>query len=1028
MERIVKKYKTYFCLFLTLLTCYSIGSVPAVGQKKKNKAELVTINVKIVGKNEAPVPHALVTTGEGIIQVLTNDEGECSLETTANSVLIIEARGYESMIIDLAQGGMPETITLNEALIFNSDRDRVNLPTGLSATQRSLVGAVSSTTGEELTTYPEAVFQNTLQGRIMGLTVRNIASGLGNNTASLFIRGLSRGGGDGIITVVDGVERPINFLIAEEVEKVEVLKDATAKILYGPRAANGVLLVTTKRGRQNTRIIKASAQYGTSMPTRMPGYLNSAEYATLYNEARMNDGMSPFYSAEDLDGYRNSSGVNDQRYPDVDFNDYFLRNHTPFRKATFEYSGGNSETQYALVLGYTGIEGVETISTPVEDRFNIRGNLDIAISPAVTAIVQGNAIIETREWGRLHQDQVFNSIRSHRPNEYPLLIQDPDFVGIEAEVGDEVVPPLGGSFRNPNNLLGDLQYGGFSEYNYFFGQTAFGLDVDLGQFVEGLSARSIFSFDNYQILQNGQSLTPITYDALHTTTPAGSDTTLYFNLQKREIQDRQFRQSDNIARNTGWTSNLSYAKNIDQHALRVDLSHFYYRNETGQRLQDIENTNTTFRLTYGLKDKIYLEGTMAYMGSNRFAEGNRFDWFPAVGAAWVLSEESFLAGVNALDFLKLKASYGLLGYDGAIGYYLYEPRFVNGGSAQFGIRNQNGVVSTQLLVNGNPNLEWEKSQEINLGIEGLALGNQLQFEFNYFNESRSDIIVLAQNTYSTVAGGETFAMPENFGEVSNRGFEGAVNWLQNIGQFQYSVGVNFVHSKNEWEVFDEVPHEDEYLRRTGRASDELFGWVSQGLFREEGEVSDAPRQLFGEYGVGDIAYEDLDNDGLVDGRDERSIGNSFPRTTLGVQLNLNYKRFGLFLLGTSELGVDRFRNNSYYWNTGEGKYSEVARDRFHPTNNPGGSYPALTTTNGLNNFRNSTFWIEDASFFRLKNVELSYTLTHSGWLTKQLRFFARGTNLFVLSAFDDLDPEVPDAGVLNYPMFRTITGGVTVGF
>ena len=414
------------------------------------------------------------------------------------------------------------------------------------------------------------------------------------------------------------------------------------------------------------------------------------------------------------------------------------------------------------------------------------------------------------------------------------------------------------------------------------------------------------------------------------------------------------------------------------------------------------------------------------MGTNTFSEDNRYKMFPAVGAAWVLSEESFLSGSNALKFLKLKASYGVLGNEGGIQYFLYETRFFNTGNAQFGVRNQNPQPRTQLAFLGNPDLDWEQSREINVGVEGLAFTNQLQFEFNYFNEYRSDIIVFAEHTYSTVAGG--FFRPENFGETSNQGFEGAVNWFSTIGELQYSVGVNFVHSKNKLEVVNEVPHEDEFLRRTGRASDEMFAWVSSGLFKEEGEVENSPKQLLGDYGVGDIAYEDLNNDGIIDGRDRRSVGNSFPRTTLGVQLNLNYRRFGLFLLGTSELGVDRFQNNSYYWNTGEGKYSAVARDRYHPTNNPGGSYPALTTTSGRNNFRNSTFWIEDASFFRLKNVELSYTLTNSAWITKQIRFFARGTNLFVLSAFDDLDPEVPNAGVMNYPIFRTVTGGVTIGF
>ena len=996
------------------------------GQQKNAKVEVIHVKAKVVDEAGKPIRNVSITSWEGVIQTLTNSEGEFSIEAKANSTLIIEAKGYKKLVIDLKKERIPETLSLSKALIFATHEDEVQLPAGLSTRQRSLVGAITSVTGEELATYPEAVFQNTLQGRIMGLIVRNNTSGLGNNVASLFLRGLSRGDNDQIITVVDGIERPIGFINPEEVETVAVLKDATAKILYGPRAANGVLMITTKRGKPNTKIIRATAQYGTSMSTRMPDYLNSADYAALYNEARENDGLARFYSEQDLAGYRESSGVNDLRYPDVDYNDYFLRPSTPFRKATLEYSGGTSETQYALMLGYTGIEGVENISTPVEDRVNIRGNLNIGISPSLKAIVQGNAIIETRKWGKLNQDQVFTAIRTHRPNEYPLLINDPDFEGIATEVGEEVVPPLGGSFRHTNNLYGDLRYGGFREHNYFFGQTALGLDLDLGAFVQGLSVRSTFTFDNYQYLQNGQLLTPITYAPFHTTTNTGADTTVYFNLRKRVIQNQQFRQQDNISRNTGWISNLSYSKAFGDHVLTADLSHFYFRNENDTRLQDIENTNTVLRLTYGLRDKIYLEGTMAYMGSNRFEKDNRYQFFPAVGAAWVLSEEGFLAGSKNLTFLKLKASYGILGHEGAIGYYLYENRFVNQGTVRFGVRNQTGQPRTAFVIFGNPDLGWEQSREVNVGLEGLVFGNQLQFELNYFNEYRSDIIVFPGNTYSTLAG--RLIRPENFGETSNQGLEGTITWSNTSGDFHYQLGVNFIYSKNKVEVTDEIPHEDEALRRTGKSSDEMFGLVDAGLFRSADQVLNAPGQLFGKYDPGYIAYEDLNDDGLVDPRDQKSIGNSFPRTTLGVQLNLSYKRFGLFVLGTSELGVDRYQNNNYYWNTGEGKYSVLANNRYHPVNNPEGKYPALTTTDGRNNFRNSTFWLEDASFFRLKNVALSYTLTHGAWIAKSIRIFVRGTNLFVWSKFDDLDPEVPNAGVLNYPVFRTITGGVSVGF
>jgi outer membrane receptor protein involved in Fe transport len=331
------------------------------------------------------------------------------------------------------------------------------------------------------------------------------------------------------------------------------------------------------------------------------------------------------------------------------------------------------------------------------------------------------------------------------------------------------------------------------------------------------------------------------------------------------------------------------------------------------------------------------------------------------------------------------------------------------------------------LIIGNPDLQWETSTEFNIGIEGLALNNSLGFEVNYFNEFRDNIIFDNPSAlFSSING--NLNIPQNIGQVSNQGLDASINYFKTTGDFVWSLGGNFLYVKNKIIRTDEVMHPDEYLRQTGRPSDAIFGYVSNGIIRSEADLNDGPFQALGSYGVGNLAYEDLNGDGLIDERDRQQIGNSFPRTTLGVNFSLNYKGFGLFVLGTSELGVNTMRNNSYYWNDGEGKYSSFVRDRFHPVNNPSGNVPALTTLAAQNDFRASTFWLEDTSFFRLKNVELSYTLANAAWTVRNLRLFVRATNVFVVSAIQELDPEVLNAGVTNYPIFRTVTGGLAVRF
>ncbi|WP_066835699.1 SusC/RagA family TonB-linked outer membrane protein [Rufibacter ruber] len=1018
----ISKVKFYALLLMFL-------PVVAFGQRKQPKAKAIRqtiISSRVTDENGAPLRNAMVSTQEGTVTTYSGEDGSFVLKALPGSVVMIQANGYEDKVIEVAEGGVLDSYALEKMPLFSSSRDVLYLPLGITTSKRSTVSSISSIDGADLETYPDLLLTNTLQGRATGLTVRHNTGELGNNAPALIIRGLSRGGSDGAITIVDGVERPMEELVPAEIDRVEILKDATAKVLYGSRAANGVILVTTKRGKANTRVTKVSAEYGTMMATRMPKFLGAYDYATLYNEARENDGLAPFYSETELNGYRNSAGANDQRYPNADFYGYFLKDAMPYRRASLQFLGGDNRTQYALVVGYTGASGLEKINTPTNDRFNLRGNLDLEVTPSLRAFAGLAGIIGMTTSADITSGAVFSRLSSHKPNGYPFIIDNEELRNLNAGVGVTSIPALGGSLQHPDNLYGRLMYGGSQHGQNLAGQGTFGLDLKLGNIIPGLAAKSYLTFDNYQSFSRGQSETPVSYGQRWFLNDAGEEQVTYYKLQKRVIQSDQVRKGHSISRTLGWVGEVKYHNQVGVHELTGDVTYFYYRNESSGQLQDVENSNLALRLAYGLQNKYYLEGTAAYMGSNRLASKNRHFLSWAAGAAWVLSEEAFLQGSSAVNFLKLKANIGILGYDRATDYYLFQNRWYTNGTMPFNERNQTSFPRTSIELIGNPDLDWEKSREFSVGVEGLAFQNRLQFEFNFFDELRYDIIMRQGAQYTGIHGG---LVPfTNYGETSNRGLEGSISWQQSVGEVHVKMGGNFIYSKNKVLKTDEVAYPEEYMRQTGRGSDALFGYVANGLFRDQAQVESHAFQTFGAYGIGDIKYADLNSDGLVDSRDRKQIGNSFPRTTLGMEVTLQYKGFGLYLLGTSELGVDKMLNNSYYWNFGEGKYSTTAFDRWHPQNNPGGTAPRLTTTNGANNHIGSSFWLDDASFWRLKNVELSYTLNTATSFAKGYRFFVRGTNLLVLSSIRDLDPEVLNGGVANYPVMRGLTGGVSLSF
>lgn len=1012
--------KTYLAIKVMFLSLLMVLSIPqnGYGQKKK-KVTNITVKATVLNQNGEAIAGATVSSNEGAFMTRTSTDGTFVIKAKKNSVILIESEGYESKEMISDDVNRTGEVTIIHARLLDGQKNIVRLSNSVEFTKRHSVGSISVIKSSNLKSYPDMLLSNTLQGQASGLLAQSSLGGLGKNSSTLTIRGKGTNGNADPLIIVDGMERSMDYIQEEEIGSMYVLKDASAKVLYGARAANGVIVINTKRGTSYKRDINVSADYGVGLPIRMPEYLDAYDYVKLYDEARVNDGLSPIYT-RDYDGYLNSEGPNDLRYPNVDYYDYFLKNNTTYSKANAEFSGGNERTQYLVYAGYNGITGMQKVGKNFNrSAFNLRGNVNIQISNMISAYGSISFQLLGLKRGSMGSDAMFSALSSHRPNEYPLILSTEYF-----PLSSTGIPALGASTSVADNLYGALMYGGKVSEQEVNGTMDFGLNFNLDKLLPGLKANGRVALDSYFIGNEVLNNSAATYSRKWLVNDSGEEYVIFEKEKKENINDNLNLTNTSTRRAMSWEANVAYDKKIGLGQLNAMLGYNYLQIEQKGKNQNIQNTNYLLNASYVYNDKYIANGTLSYTGSNRFKKHDRYFLAGALALGWIVSNESFMKK-SPFDFLKLKASAGVLGYDANTPYFLYANRYYNGGNVAFGEENKTSAGSTNWTIVGNDKLKWEKSQEINVGIEGMVLNKRLSFEVNYFNELRKDIILKMTSAYSSIYGG--YISYENAGKIANQGVEIDLRWNDRCGQLQYEVGANVTWTKNKVKNDNVLNQPYDYLNKIGKSSDVIMGYVSQGLFGKEVELDGHPVQMFGNYGNGDIAYADLNDDQIIDEKDRKVIGNTFPRTSLGVDLNLKYKGWGLYILGTSQLGMNKVLNNRYYWNYGEGKYSVKALDRYHPEYNPNGSMPRLTTTAGENNYCDSDFWIEDASFFRLKNVELSYTFTNIPGIQK-LKLYTRGTNLLTVSKIKDLDPEVLGAGLTNYPVTMNIVGGFSLTF
>jgi len=893
----------------------------------------------------------------------------------------------------------------------------------LTRENKNVVGAISSIEPDDFLQHDNTQWvRDALNGRITGLQESSNIRGLG-----------------GALIVVDGIPgRSIDLLNTEEIQEITVLKDANAAALYGAMGKNGVIVVTTKRGSEKQEF-NVSASTGIQVPTRMPDYLGSAEYFTLFNEARTNDGLDPIYSEEDIQNY--GSGSNPFRYPNVDFysNDYFKEN-ASFTNVVADFSGSVKDTRYYINVGFRDEKTLQDVteSDKGTNRFNVRGNIDFRVNDWITSSIDAIAIIQRNKSSLTN---LYAAGQSFRPNLYSPLLpvsevdtsENPELAGIlqAANTFDGFL--LGGSQSFSDNVPLARAYAGGNRTNLArISQINNSIDFDLGAITEGLSAKTYLSFDFYNVYNTSIFNQFAVYE------PTWNEEDKIVGLENVRGAD-QLGQVENIDSNVftiryGFYGLINYKKDFtEDHSIDVNLVGLSNTTRLLSEEQSNKNSNLGLSLNYTYKDKLLFDFNSSYVHSIKLAEGNRGKFAPTLGFAYILSEEESLKDVPWLDYLKLRSSMGVIYSDLEIdGYFLYDAIYDQGGGSfnwgdAFGAGFDNQYTS--ISRGENNNLGMEKRMDYNLGFEAL-FAKKLWVETNVFRSRMGDQVIRASTPYPSYY--DEFRPFTNSNADTYSGFELGVNYVDSFGDLHANIGVRALHANSVSSKVDEV-FEDDYQNRQGKPVDAIFGLQSLGFFgtddfNADGSLVDGIPGQYGAVQPGDLRYSDINNDGVVNDQDILQIGRFSAPWSFGSDITLNYGPITLFALMTAEVGHESIAGGDYYRPQGDDKYSEVVRGRWTEATADTAIFPRLSSIENTNNFgRNSTFWMYDNSNFRLQRVQLTYDLPEK-WVSKinmdSFNVYASGSNLVEISKNKD----IRELSLGNSPTFRYYSLGLRMKF
>ena len=994
--------KQYLTFLIILLSAESLFPRSVLAQQAKPSSIITVTN-----REGRPIRGAVVLIKEGASTVQTNTLGQVRVNLeSAGDALRIEAHGFEARVISLDTLSRKEDITvmLTRPGFKEGSSDQVHLPFGHLPSRR-IVGAVTELRPEEF----EAGDDNrnilaAITGRVPGVFGSRDVRGLGN--AIVVIAGIPRSAADNSDRL--NIADDLSLL---EVNSITVMRDATSAMLYGAKAGQGVILITTKHGIPFKRQIHVHAESGISNPLSYPDYLSGSDYMILYNEALANDGLPARYTVDQIT--RTRSQDDQIRYPDESFfKDQYLRANASLLHVSSEASGGNNNTQYYSLLSFdkTGSLVKPQGGQPKSEEFhlNFRGNVDFKINNWLGASLDAGAIYNDNTYpngyyGDSYSGDFFDFASTQLPTSYPVLIPVADVADSSVLKSAKLVDGkylLGGTSQYGNNIMGDLVFGGMQSTEQKGMQFNTALRFDLGGILKGLTGTAHFTYDFLNSYTLRQANTYAVYQPTYVTTDNGDDSLIVTKYGEDLKRNDQTVSGNYFQRRYGVYGTLHYQGSVGVSG-KLDVTGLAYMtayntgNSSAANSISSKNQHFGLRVNYMLHHAFVAEFDGVYVGSSYLAPDHRYSFSPSGGLGWIATENGFLKGNPVIQYLKLKTSYGLLNTDdGFSSYRLYNTSYSRGGTFAYDNGSGNGNAVTQLSSTGNPLLDFVRQKSFNAGFEMSLFDDKVWIEGNYFNIRSEGEPVIRSASYPAYLGG--FIPTENYNETGHQGTEALVKYQGDAGGVHFSVSANMVYAVPRDIRESEAAHAYAYQYRQGKASDAMFGLVAEGLFKDQADIDSHAQQSFGTVRPGDIKYKDINSDGVINQDDQVQIGNSHARFQYGVSLDLRWKGFDLFALGNAQTGRNIYYNSSYYWIYGDEKYSSVVLNRWTPETASTATYPRLTTTNGSNNFRNSTYWLYSDNYFNLTRAQLTYTIPPK-LFWKDLRVYVRGENLLTVS-------------------------------
>jgi len=1066
----------------TLLAGIPLQGVAQTGRTAKVQAtqsNKITVSGTVLDKttNDPLIGVSVVVKGVANAGTITDMDGKFTLKLPyAEAPLVFSYLGYQPQEIvpgakkELTVLLQEDTKALQEVVVVGYTKQR----------KETMIGSVATITTKDLTQSPTANINNALAGRLPGLIVNQYAGGEpGVDQSELFIRGKATYGNQSAIVIVDGIERDMSYLAPDEIETFTILKDASATAAYGIRGANGVIVITTKRGKAAEKAtVNLKASIGINQPIGFPEYLGSADYATLYNEARLNDAKMTgadisslnLFSQQAIDNFRRAKGDNsDGLGYDWDYYDFAFKPGLQ-EDVSLSIRGGTDKVRYYVLANYFSQGGNYKYSNAGEydsqtkfTRYNFRSNIDININRYLSTRLDLGARITDRNAPGTTAGRLM-TICATQPPYLPILVEENAHPQNEEYIQQNPRGMLYGDNIYRYNLLGELSRTGYLNEKNTYLNGSFAMNLDMEFLTKGLKAEVMFSYDASEGRWINRKLDTYKdgyreYPKYATFMPIeGSDAYMAGGHYMGAYKTGNKYDIDQTIGN-GFSHNASDGRTYIQ--ARLDYNRlFSNRHEVtamllanrGNRTVNNElayhSQGITGRFAYYYNQKYLMEFNFGYNGSENFAPGKRYGFFPAGSIGWVVSEEEFMKKASWIDFLKVRASYGLVGSDNVSSRFPYLAFYGGGSGYDFGNNFGTNVGGTSEGNLANANLTWEKARKLNVGIDFTTLNQRLALTIDAFYEYRFDIITDMNSDgimgYPDIVGKD--AVLQNLGEVSNRGVDIELSWNDKIGKdFRYYIRPNLTFSRNRLEYKAEVARKNSWRKETGKRLYENFVYVFDHFVADQEEADRLNKigyQPWGQLIPGDVVYKDLDRNGVIDDEDRTAMGNPrSPELMFGIPFGFQYKNFDFSVLLQGATKSSILLNGAAVFDFPQFEQDKIGRvkkmhlDRWTPETAATAKYPALHYgTHDNNKNGNSSLFLYDASYLRLKNVEIGYNVSPKllrKFHVQQARIYVQGLNLLTFDKLGDvdIDPETKSGdGASWYPIQKVFNFGIDITF